>query len=104
MSTPTLVFSDSPRVRCSDPVTSHEAADRNNHFDSRALVATVLEDRGPLADHELTELLAGIYTPQRIRTARHELTETGLVEFAGYYRLTPTRHRARVWQTVRRTA
>lgn len=97
---------DTPRTRKSDPVTSHAAADSNkNPTQSRALVLAVLTEKGPLADHELVEHLSYAYmTPQRIRTARHELVERGDVENAGYTRKTATNRNAVVWQIVRRAA
>ena len=91
---------DSPRVRRSDPVTSHEAADLANLSKPRNWVLYVLSC-GPLADHEVVLLASSFhqpFTPQRIRTARAELTRMGLVEKSGIYRLTENNRRAIVWQ------
>lgn len=94
---------DSPRARKTDPPTSHAAAD-SNRLDSRAQVLAILRMCGPLADHELVDQFdlyaarMGIrFTPQRLRTARAELTRDGLVEYTGIDRLTPTGRRAQVW-------
>lgn len=102
MTTITMYPNDSARTRRSDPVTSHEAADSNDTAGSRAEVLRLLTTLGPLADHELVAAHdfndTAHYTPQRLRTARHELTENGLVVETGYYHLTNTRRRAKVWE------
>jgi hypothetical protein len=87
-------------ARRSDPDTSHDAAASTDTFGSRADVLHILFHGGALADHELVAKLDW-FTPSRVRTARHELTEQGLVEATGYYRLTPSGRRAIVWQVVR---
>jgi len=91
---------DSPRVRRSDPVTSHESADLTNVSKSIGWVLDAIA-RGPLADHELVLLAAGLrmpYTPQRLRTARAALVQAGLVEPSGEFKLTQHNRRAIVWQ------
>lgn len=88
---------DSPRVRRSDPVTSHEAADSNDPAASRRFVMFALYEHELLAQFELEKLAAGLWSPSRVRTAVHELVERGLVEFAGIYRVTPSGRRAQVW-------
>lgn len=89
---------DSPRVRRSDPLTSHEAADHNDVEKSIGLVLSTLKAFGPSADHELVQFLGHSgFTPQRLRTARAALVERGLVEESGIYRLTPHGRRAIVW-------
>ena len=96
---------DSPRARRSDPVTSHESADLANLSKPRNWVLYVLSC-GPLADHEVVLLASSFhqpFTPQRIRTARAELTRLGLVEESGIYRLTENNRRAIVWQ-IRKAA
>lgn len=105
---PTITFIDTARARRSDPTTSHEAADSNDLAESSAYVLLLLFAHGPLADHELTMKAAGdmsrylpgviAYTPQRLRTARHELVESGHVVDTGIYRLTASRRRAKVWE------
>lgn len=90
---------DSPRVRRTDPITSHEAADHNDVEKSLGLVLSALKAFGPSADHELVNLLGQSgFTPQRLRTARAALVERGLVEESGIYRLTSHNRRAIVWQ------
>jgi hypothetical protein len=97
-----LFGDDTPRVRRGDPLTSHAAADTSRSVtQSRALVLAVLTHRGPLADHELVDCLRHEYmTPQRVRTARHELVERGLVENTGATRKTATGRNAVVWAVV----
>lgn len=97
----TIFPDDTARTRRSDPLTSHEAADSNDHAVSRGVVYAELRkvDFG-LADFELQQRLAGRFSPERIRTARHELAEAGLVESLGIYRLTRAGRRAQVWGTT----
>lgn len=108
MSTQIIMDNDSPRARLTDPVTSHAAADSTAHLlaESSAEVLFLLQSCGPLADHELVKFhtrdfgfigTAPQFSPQRLRTARHELTETGHVMDTGIYRLTPSGRRAKVW-------
>lgn len=101
---------DSPRVRESDPVTSHQAADatKKSRSGSRDAVLAALHRDGPLADHELVLAIQAdatwngsrMYSPSRIRTARAELTEAGLVQEAGYTRKTVSGLPAIVWEVV----
>jgi hypothetical protein len=110
MTAPTLLFRDTPRVRNTDPLTSHAAADTNDIAASSRFVLYALKGAGPLADHELVALhdrtqpfvqeYFGTFTPQRLRTARHELTEIGMIEATGYFRLTPSGRKANVWQVT----
>lgn len=102
-----VMAGDTARVRRSDPLTSHEAADSNDIHGAREEVLWYLSIE-PLADHELVERfyadyrISGFnqlrYTPQRLRTARKELVDMGRVEATGIYRLTATGGRANVWQ------
>lgn len=98
---PPMIFpDDSARVRASDPVTSHEAADSNDVAESQLQVLATLAKVGPLADHEIHEWLTHVgilFSPSRVRTARHELLEAGLVEDTGMFHLTPARRRTKVW-------
>jgi hypothetical protein len=109
----TLIFRDTPRVRKSDPITSHQAADSNDISGSARYVLEALRVFGPFADHELVEFYeaekhkplivrhyGGPFTPQRLRTARHELTEQGVVEATGYFHITPSGRKANVWQVT----
>lgn len=102
---------ESPNVRRTDPTTSHVAADsvQSKSALSRDFVLYLLREVGPSADHELVdaaELLAARkpntprFSPSRIRTARHELTEDGLVCDTGYYHLTVSGRPAMVWQVA----
>lgn len=92
---------DTARVRKSDPLTSHEAADLNDVESSIGLVLASLRGFGPSADHELVQMLSTSgFTPQRLRTARAALVERGLVEQSGIYRLTAHNRRAVVWQVA----
>ena len=86
------------RARRTDPDTSHEAISADSCTGSLLEVMDLLTEFGPMADHELVTAHAGFtYSPQRLRTARSELADAGLVEFTGIYRLTPSKRRARVW-------
>jgi len=96
---PKILPDDTARTRRSDPITSHEAADTNDVHGSQVAVLLTLAASGPLADHELVARI-GFYSPSRVRTARHELAESGLVEFAGIYRLTAGKRRTQVWQVT----
>jgi len=88
------------RVRTSDPQTSFDAAESNDIHGSQVSVLLTLSFSGPLADHELVERIAD-YSPSRIRTARSELVDMGMVEFTGFYRLTAGNRRTQVWQVVK---
>ena len=95
---------DNPRVRNGSPATSHAAADSNNVHDSRAIVLDAFHQCRYFADHVLVEFLAASgYTPQRIRTARAELAEAGLLELASFTTTTPSGRQARVF-TLRKDA
>lgn len=95
---------DAPRVRRADPQTSHAAADSNDVHGSRAVVLDAFHQHRFFADFELEQFLAGSgFTPQRLRTARHDLTEAGHLEFAGMTRTTPSGRQARVF-TLRKDA
>lgn len=102
---------DGPRVRVTDPITSHIAADSNNLTASQTYVSDMLWLLGPSADHELiayceAEFAANPsqkrWSPSRLRSARHELTGRGLVvEVEGELRVTPFGGPAKVWQVTR---
>jgi len=102
-SRPTILWDDSPRVRRTDPLTSHEAADTNDTARSIGLVLDILRVE-PLADHEIATLAAARgsrFTGQRLRTARAALVEQGRVEATGIFRLTEHGRRAQVWQVIK---
>ena len=95
----TLPAHNETRARRTDPATSHEAIDADSVTGSLLEVMDLFAEFGPMADHELVANHAGYtYTPQRLRTARSELTNNGVIEFAGIYRLTPSNRRAQVWK------
>ena len=96
---PQILPDDTARTRRSDPVTSHEAADSNDVHGSQVSVLLILSMSGPLADHELVERIKD-YSPSRVRTARHEMQEAGLIEYAGFDRLTAGKRRTQVWQVT----
>lgn len=96
-------------VRATDPVTSHQARDTITAAglaESQAEVIAILRINGPLPDHDIAAMhdfraARGVathrFTPQRLRTARHELTELGfIVQTPGEAR-TETGRRAAVW-------
>lgn len=92
---------DSPRARRADPDTSHAAADLNDTAGSRRAVLLILQAYNrPLADYEIKAIhdaSGGHYTGQRLRTARHELVETGVVVHDGQ-KLGPSGYRTRSWR------
>lgn len=95
----------SPRSRSTDPVTSVDAGRAADLKGSQAAVLYALEACGPLAQHELVEIVPGLdesykWEPQRIRSACSELEKLGRVEFTGEYRSTPKKHPARVYRAV----
>lgn len=95
---------DTARTRRKDPLESHLAGDSNNVRDSRAVVLAAFHERQFFADHELVAFLAATkYTPQRIRTARAELANDGLLVQCGWNVKTDTGRQARVF-TLRKDA
>lgn len=100
-------------ARRTDPVTSKDAGRRAKKLAAQEYVRQTMRVFGPMADHELVEFYAddilayryGNFTPQRLRTARHELTgDDKEIEFTGIYRLTDRNRRAQVWQTKEHNA
>jgi hypothetical protein len=95
-----LFDDDSPRARLDDPLTSHYAADMNDTAGSRRAVLLILQAyRKPLADFEIERIhkdAGGKYTGQRLRTARAELVECGIVSKAGQT-TTPHDRRCLLW-------
>ena len=94
---PTIFPDDTVRVRVSDPVTSHEAADSNNVPMSHSLVLVDLIQWGPLAQFEAERMLSGRLSPSRVRSAFSELEALGKVKRTDQFRLTPSGRRAQVW-------
>lgn len=82
---PQILPDDSPRVRRSDPVESHRAADSismSGRLDSQAHVLFDLRLYGRSAAwqiEERAELTARQWSPSRLRTALKELVESGRV-------------------------
>lgn len=95
---PSIILSDdSPRVRKSDPLTSHVAADSSNRADSKKAVLTALRIHKHLAAYELEAILPD-WSPSRIRTALTELAEDGLVVRSDRTRNTRYGRPAHVWE------
>ena len=94
---PTVMLDGGPRVRKSDPVSSHEAADSNNLAHSHRLVAWFLRGRRA-AQFEAEECLIdeGL-SRSRVRSAFSEMEALGLLERTDEFRLTPSGRRAQVW-------
>jgi predicted transcriptional regulator len=93
----TIFPDDTARVRKSSPVTSHEAADSNNVSRSHKFLVKALTLWGPLAQFEAENLLRGVLSPSRIRSAFSELEALGKVKRTDQFRLTPSGRRAQVW-------
>ncbi|MEQ6899250.1 hypothetical protein [Microbacterium sp. KR10-403] len=100
---PQILPDDSPRVRASDPETSHEAADATagSVATSQADVLAVLTDAlMPLTDAEIHSYLKGKYSPERVRSARRELEVQGRVRCAGVVKPPGRRTKCRTWEVV----
>jgi len=108
-------------TRESDPLTSHRAADKamRKAEASQREVLTILREHGPLANFEIEEFhrqrssAAGLDAPQyagsRLRSARKELAELGVVEPTGTERPVvregvTTKNTAEVWRLTRKGA
>lgn len=104
---PPMVYPGSPNVRSTDPIESHEAADRTDVAGSQQEVLRILQGAGrPLGDGEIyrTHILNPgpldvVWSEARLRTARHELVEAGMVVDAGVG-VTRAGRRCRVWAAV----
>lgn len=91
---------DSPRVRATDPLTSHAAADATEDkvaASQRAVLSVLTESIMPLTDEEIAGYLRHEFSPSRVRTARHELEEDGLVLCAGTVKPPGKRAACRTW-------
>lgn len=88
-----------PAARRTDPVTSYEAA-KIDPADLDMLRQKILRtfNRRPKTGWTDTELVEQIRyrTPQRVRTARSDLTKLGLIRDTDDTRLTPSGYRATV--------
>ena len=97
--TPPLAHSDPiDLARLTDPQTSHDAAESvlasGSISRSQAWVLEQFRSRGPaqLIDHDLETIALTTnvrLTPQRIRTARHDLLKAGFLAKSGTKRKTP---------------
>lgn len=97
---PQIVMSgDNPRVRRSDPLTSHRAADSSNLADSQTAVLNALAVHKHLAAFEL-EMVLPMWSGSRIRTALKELAELGRVRKSDKTRTTRYGRSAVVWELV----
>ena len=90
---------DTARTRKTDPLTSHAAADSNNVTDSQLFVLQCFNNGQQRAAFELEAIMAGLFSPSRIRTALRELQEQGRVGVVeGVLKRTPSGRNARVWK------
>lgn len=94
-----------PRSRRGDPTTSVDAGRAVDLNASQAYVLALFGRHyglSHIADHELVAIAfaqGSRYTPQRIRSARAELTQLGrIVLVEGEKRTTPHGGRAKVWR------
>lgn len=101
---PLFVNNDVPRVRKSDPITSHMAADSNrNRMRVEDRVFWILAE-APLTDHELTAVyekkygFEGIH-PDSPRKRRSDLLDKGIVYATDELRTIPPHGPSRVWAT-----
>lgn len=94
-----ILTDDSARVRKSDPLTSHRAADSANRADSKQAVLTTLRVYKHLAAFEVEAVLPE-WSPSRIRTALTELAEEGLVVRTDRTRSTRFGRAAHVWEVA----
>ena len=96
----------SPRSRATDPTTSVDAGRSVDLTGSQAHVLAILEERGPSADFEIENAAdwaalrdpdAPRFSPQRLRSARAELVEAGLVLATAAFRTTSSGRRTQIW-------
>ena len=91
-------------ARVTDPVTSWEAAesvDETKIAASQQAVLTALRKHGPSTDRNLVQITfqQRRFSESRIRTARKELVDMGLVRQAGFH--TPSNGRRQtVWEAT----
>lgn len=85
-------------ARPTDPETSHtNQIDRSR---SQRAVLGVLRVVGPMAHHQLCNLLDGQLSPSRARTAVKELRTHGLVRDSGLRTRTPSGRKAVIWEAT----
>lgn len=99
------VFPGSPNARRTDPVESHEAADSITPDVTAASQAAVLNALGSVlyavTDQEIAHLVNREqirFSESRLRTARHELEEMGVVRHAGRSKPPGARTYSRTWE------
>lgn len=90
------------KARKTDPVTSHEAADRvQNHTALQKAILTVYVWAGPMTDEQLLTVWESysplLVSPSGLRSRRHELTVMGLVKDTGERVKTRSGRKAVVW-------
>jgi hypothetical protein len=95
---PILYAVDVPRVRKSDPLTSHAAADSNDVPRSHALVLALFGSHRWLSQFEAEALLHGQLSPSRVRTAFTELEEAGHLTRTDLTMPTPYGRTAQLWE------
>jgi len=98
---PILYMSDTPRVRQSDPLTSHAAADSNDVPRSHKLVLDLFASHRWLAQFEAEALLHGQLSPSRVRTAFTELEEAGQLCRTDLTMPTPYGRTAQLWEATK---
>jgi hypothetical protein len=96
-----VVYDDSPRVRKSDPLTSHAAADSNDVPRSHALVLALFGSHRWLAQFEAEALLSGVLSPSRVRTAFTELELARKLNRTDMTMPTPYGRTAQLWEANR---
>lgn len=105
--TSTVAGTGGPRARRTDPEESHLAADTSNLAESQDAVLEALAT-GPRTDgdivrhhYDMSLFFGGPkFSDSRLRTARHELVEAGLVENSGIPGSTPSGRKCATWQKV----
>jgi hypothetical protein len=88
-------------ARSSDPQTSHDAARSvtgSTLKPSQVDTLAALRKRGPSTQAGIETLLAGQYSPSRIRTAVSELRDANLVRDTGRKERLPSGRMAIVWE------
>lgn len=93
------------RARATDPQESHDAAASTDIAGSHRHVLNLLAFYGESTDEQLVQHANDdwarfedtFYSPSRLRTARKELADQGLVRDTGARRLTRSKRYAAVW-------
>lgn len=88
-------------ARVTDPQTSHDAATRADVEGSQFYVLRLLHEYGASPDFHLANYARAAgsrWSESRLRTARKELVERGLIEDTGVTLPTPSGRQAAVWR------